>query len=285
MGRSKIQIKRIENTTSRQVTFSKRRNGILKKAYEISTLCDIEIALLMFSPAGRLTHFSNQNRMYEPDPGSKTSMEEIESCEKHLEAVLNRVIDRKELVLCDLVPTNHPNNMQKTVICPAKERLSSLRNAATNWLPDGGHNRHNLKSPILIADNRYNISTLCVPSQESSCNLKLENAKDCTRTSVDNNLPAWCHSNDSADVPASNKSSILRQVSKMHALIIFFSTFSVRSLDGQTYNLLTLSPGSNNEPKHPDVMPSDEVIEISGELVPVGCQQENGNNMSAIVKT
>nr|CAD1818230.1 unnamed protein product [Ananas comosus var. bracteatus] len=54
MGRGKIEIKRIENTTSRQVTFCKRRNGLLKKAYELSVLCDAEIALVVFSARGRL---------------------------------------------------------------------------------------------------------------------------------------------------------------------------------------------------------------------------------------
>ncbi|GMH21597.1 hypothetical protein Nepgr_023439 [Nepenthes gracilis] len=40
MGRGKIEIKRIENSSNRQVTYSKRRNGIIKKAKEISVLCD-----------------------------------------------------------------------------------------------------------------------------------------------------------------------------------------------------------------------------------------------------
>ena len=62
MGRVKLQIKRIENNTNRQVTFSKRRNGLIKKAYELSILCDIDIALIMFSPSGRLTHFSGKRR-------------------------------------------------------------------------------------------------------------------------------------------------------------------------------------------------------------------------------
>ena len=61
MGRVKLQIKRIENTTNRQVTFSKRRNGLIKKAYELSVLCDIDVALLMFSPSGRLSHFSGRS--------------------------------------------------------------------------------------------------------------------------------------------------------------------------------------------------------------------------------
>ncbi|RZR80154.1 hypothetical protein BHM03_00006092 [Ensete ventricosum] len=54
MGRGKIEIKRIENTTNRQVTFCKRRNGLLKKAYELSVLCDADVALIVFSTRGRL---------------------------------------------------------------------------------------------------------------------------------------------------------------------------------------------------------------------------------------
>ncbi|XP_054825539.1 MADS-box protein SOC1-like isoform X6 [Prosopis cineraria] len=59
MVRGKTQMKRIENDTSRQVTFSKRRNGLLKKAFELSVLCDAEVALIIFSPRGRLTEFSS----------------------------------------------------------------------------------------------------------------------------------------------------------------------------------------------------------------------------------
>ncbi|KAL4197880.1 hypothetical protein AMTRI_Chr04g190520 [Amborella trichopoda] len=55
MGRVKLKIKKLENTNGRQVTYSKRRAGILKKARELSILCDIDIALLMFSPTGKPT--------------------------------------------------------------------------------------------------------------------------------------------------------------------------------------------------------------------------------------
>ncbi|WVZ67912.1 hypothetical protein U9M48_016926 [Paspalum notatum var. saurae] len=61
MGRGKIEIKRIENTTSRQVTFCKRRNGLLKKAYELSILCDAEIALVIFSSRGRQYEYSSNS--------------------------------------------------------------------------------------------------------------------------------------------------------------------------------------------------------------------------------
>jgi hypothetical protein len=54
MGRGKIVIRRIDNSTSRQVTFSKRRNGLLKKAKELSILCDAEVGLIIFPSIGRL---------------------------------------------------------------------------------------------------------------------------------------------------------------------------------------------------------------------------------------
>jgi len=59
MGRGKIVIKRIDNSTSRQVTFSKRRNGLLKKARELSILCDAEVGLIVFSSTGRLYDFAS----------------------------------------------------------------------------------------------------------------------------------------------------------------------------------------------------------------------------------
>ncbi|KAG8385379.1 hypothetical protein BUALT_Bualt03G0036900 [Buddleja alternifolia] len=61
IGRGKIEIKRIENTTNRQVTFCKRRNGLLKKAYELSVLCDAEVALIVFSSRGRLYEYANNS--------------------------------------------------------------------------------------------------------------------------------------------------------------------------------------------------------------------------------
>lgn len=59
MGRGKIEIKRIENANSRQVTFSKRRAGLLKKARELSVLCDAEVAVIVFSKSGKLFEFSS----------------------------------------------------------------------------------------------------------------------------------------------------------------------------------------------------------------------------------
>ncbi|KAL0350759.1 UNVERIFIED_CONTAM: Agamous-like MADS-box protein FUL-L [Sesamum radiatum] len=63
MGRGRVQLKRIENKISRQVTFSKRRSGLQKKAHEISVLCDADVALIVFSTKGKLFEFSTDSRM------------------------------------------------------------------------------------------------------------------------------------------------------------------------------------------------------------------------------
>ncbi|CAL5340150.1 unnamed protein product [Camellia sinensis] len=65
MVRGKTQMRRIENATSRQVTFSKRRNGLLKKAFELSVLCDAEVALIIFSPRGKLYEFASSRLEWE----------------------------------------------------------------------------------------------------------------------------------------------------------------------------------------------------------------------------
>ncbi|KAK9276029.1 hypothetical protein L1049_005560 [Liquidambar formosana] len=57
MGRKKVELRRIEDKSSRQVTFSKRRKGLMKKAREISILCDVQVALVIFSSRGKLYEF------------------------------------------------------------------------------------------------------------------------------------------------------------------------------------------------------------------------------------
>ncbi|KAL8533579.1 hypothetical protein ACS0TY_009833 [Phlomoides rotata] len=63
MGRGKVQLRRIENKINMQVTFSKRRGGLLKKAHEISVLCDAEVGLIVFSHKGKLFEYSSDSCM------------------------------------------------------------------------------------------------------------------------------------------------------------------------------------------------------------------------------
>jgi hypothetical protein len=92
MGRVKLKIKRLESTSNRQVTYTKRKNGILKKAKELSILCDIDIVLLMFSPTGRATAFHGEHSCIEeviskfaqltPQERTKRKLESLEALKK-----------------------------------------------------------------------------------------------------------------------------------------------------------------------------------------------------------
>ncbi|XP_038990249.1 agamous-like MADS-box protein AGL30 isoform X2 [Phoenix dactylifera] len=92
MGRVKLKIKRLENTSGRQVTYSKRRAGILKKAKELSILCDIDIILLMFSPTGKPTTCLGERSNIEdviakfaqltPQERAKRKLESLEALKK-----------------------------------------------------------------------------------------------------------------------------------------------------------------------------------------------------------
>ncbi|KAF5455834.1 hypothetical protein F2P56_025369, partial [Juglans regia] len=64
MARGKIQIKRIENETNRQVTYSKRRKGLFKKAHELTVLCDAKVSLIMISSNKKLRDYVSPSTTY-----------------------------------------------------------------------------------------------------------------------------------------------------------------------------------------------------------------------------
>lgn len=63
MARGKVQMRRIENPVHRQVTFCKRRMGLLKKAKELSVLCDADIGVMVFSPHGKVYELATNGNM------------------------------------------------------------------------------------------------------------------------------------------------------------------------------------------------------------------------------
>ncbi|GKB05564.1 agamous-like MADS-box protein AGL62 [Tanacetum coccineum] len=58
-GRKKIEIKKIEKNNSLQVTFSKRRTGLFKKASELCVLTGAQVAIFVNSPADRMYVFGH----------------------------------------------------------------------------------------------------------------------------------------------------------------------------------------------------------------------------------
>ncbi|KAL8171975.1 hypothetical protein V2J09_023779 [Rumex salicifolius] len=105
MARGKIQIKRIENVTNRQVTYSKRKTGLLKKAEELTVLCDAKVSLIMISSTNKVHEYTspstNTKQVY--DAYQKTIFPDLWSSEyAKLEEELRKLNDanhqlRKEI--------------------------------------------------------------------------------------------------------------------------------------------------------------------------------------------
>ncbi|GMH13573.1 hypothetical protein Nepgr_015414 [Nepenthes gracilis] len=84
LGRQKIKIAKIEIPNHRQVTFSKRRSGLFKKACELCTLCGVEIVIIVFSPAQKVFSFGHPDveslvdRFFRPThPGSSSGTRRV----------------------------------------------------------------------------------------------------------------------------------------------------------------------------------------------------------------
>ncbi|CAL1380296.1 unnamed protein product [Linum trigynum] len=142
MGRVKLQIKRIENVTNRQVTFSKRRNGLIKKAYELAILCDIDIALIMFSPSGRLSHFSGKRRIEDvvaryinlPDHDRECDLMDRE----HLLKILKKLRTDNDIALQVTNPEATNSNIEELQqeVCNLQHQLQVAEDELNLYEPD-----------------------------------------------------------------------------------------------------------------------------------------------------
>ncbi|PON84752.1 MADS-box transcription factor [Trema orientale] len=112
MAREKIQIKKIDNATARQVTFSKRRRGLVKKAHELSVLCDADVGLIIFSSTGKLFEYAS------------TSMKEILE-RHHLHSKNLEKLEQPSLKL-QLVENNNYSRLCKE-IAEKSHQLRQLR--------------------------------------------------------------------------------------------------------------------------------------------------------------
>ncbi|XP_014506740.1 agamous-like MADS-box protein AGL62 [Vigna radiata var. radiata] len=109
-GRKKIEIKKIEKSSNKQVTFSKRRTGLFKKASELCILCNVNIAIIVFSPAEKLFCFGHPDfdgivesylkgsKVFDPPESRERSSVSYEECNKQYEeAMKNLELEKKNL--------------------------------------------------------------------------------------------------------------------------------------------------------------------------------------------
>ncbi|TYK04050.1 MADS-box transcription factor 23-like [Cucumis melo var. makuwa] len=140
MGRGRVEIKKIENINSRQVTFSKRRNGLMKKAKELSVLCDAEVAIVVFSSTGRLYEFSSTRQMRGQELDS-LSFIDLQNLENQLREGIISIKDKKETLLLEqlqrcrsqLEEFQQRNNIPRQESSPLQRSyFSDSKTASTN---------------------------------------------------------------------------------------------------------------------------------------------------------
>ncbi|KAJ9153203.1 hypothetical protein P3X46_026668 [Hevea brasiliensis] len=127
MGRRKIEMKMVKDSNSRQVTFSKRRSGIFKKAHELATLCAAQIAIVVFSPGGKPFSFGHPSvepvvERFLNDKGKKsTKVYNFCRSEARLEKLNNQLLDlqrqlqfekKKEQLLQKAMKANEIPNLE-----------------------------------------------------------------------------------------------------------------------------------------------------------------------------
>ncbi|CAL8379372.1 unnamed protein product [Arctogadus glacialis] len=109
MGRKKISISRILDERTRQVTFTKRRFGLMKKAYELSVLCDCDIAVIVLSGSNKLFQYASSDM----DRTLLRYTEHGQATQSHTNADIVQALSKKEHRRCEPPehltpkPTNH----------------------------------------------------------------------------------------------------------------------------------------------------------------------------------
>ncbi|XP_021658410.2 MADS-box protein FLOWERING LOCUS C isoform X2 [Hevea brasiliensis] len=107
MGRKKVEMKRIEDKSSRQVTFSKRRNGLIKKARELTVLCDVQIGVIVFSNSGKLYEFCSTGRQLEGPNCEQLSVTDLIKLENQFAAALTQIRAKKTELMLDFIKALH----------------------------------------------------------------------------------------------------------------------------------------------------------------------------------
>ncbi|XP_058092098.1 agamous-like MADS-box protein AGL65 [Magnolia sinica] len=143
MGKVKLEIKRLENASGRQVTYSKRRAGILKKARELSIpcdICDVDVVLLMFSPTSKPTFCLGEHRNIEevivkfaqltPQERAKRKLENLEALKRTFKK-LDRDVDVQDLLGTSTQTKDELSYLSRLLQSQLSEVQERLRNNLT----------------------------------------------------------------------------------------------------------------------------------------------------------
>ncbi|XP_021890718.1 agamous-like MADS-box protein AGL30 [Carica papaya] len=139
MGKRKLVIKRLETLKERHAKFSKRKKGILNKAKEFSVICDIDLALVMFSPSDKpVTYFAHDKDLgYFVEKMEKTSARDLEerreSTNKLLKKIFQKNVEAEVDVRSFSADGDDTVKVQEAQLEEMKNRLDERRKALEDF--------------------------------------------------------------------------------------------------------------------------------------------------------
>lgn len=95
-----------------QVTFNKRKFGVMKKAYELSVLCDCEIALIIFSSSNKLYQYASTDM-------DKVLLKYTEYNEPHESLTNKNIIEVSRIIRMWICPLTMSLTYAFTIAIPA----------------------------------------------------------------------------------------------------------------------------------------------------------------------
>lgn len=121
-GRKKIEIKKLDKASNKQVTFSKRKTGLFKKASELCILCGVHAAIIVFSPADKLFCFGHPDvdsiiarylkggAEFEPSKSRGKSLS-YEECNRQYEEAMKKLeLEKKNLTQTEVLSNDLNTN-------------------------------------------------------------------------------------------------------------------------------------------------------------------------------
>ncbi|KAG9132282.1 hypothetical protein Leryth_012962 [Lithospermum erythrorhizon] len=166
MGRGRIEIKKIENTTNRQVTYSKRRNGIIKKANELTVLCDAKVCLIMYANSRKLHEYTSPSTTTKKMIDLYQQTVGVDLWSSHYEKMQNNLERLKEI----------NNNLRREISLRKGEDASGLTSLAE--MVDRQENMTNALSEI--RQRKYHV----IKTQTGTTNKKVRNLEEIYRNLI-----------------------------------------------------------------------------------------------------
>ena len=168
MGKKKIEISKIKNKLTSQITFYKRKKGLIKKAMELSLLCNVDFFLLIIDKKEKLSITCSQTRIQE-------------FIKKNIQNINNRIIkeiftlkDYEKMFGCEKQHKAYMDNIDiEEEIRKMKEKLKETPNIINlRNLNEEENNFFTLENKFYIPKFKSTIETNIINSNDNNNILK-----------------------------------------------------------------------------------------------------------------